>query len=79
MKKFKVQKFIGNCIIVCSLIGLGFTLGVSTQSTTAAPKVNSVEEMMNTQRVSYDEIYIHGVRYIVFSNSSGSDIEIVRN
>ena len=79
MEKFKVQKFIANCIIVCSLIGLGFTLGVSTQSATAAPKVNSVEEMMNTQGVSYEEVYVHGVRYLIFRNGSGSDIEVVRN
>ena len=54
----------------------GFILGVSTQNAIASSNVN---EIHNIQKVDYkyEIVYISGKKYIIFSNISGSDIEIV--
>lgn len=55
----------------------GFILGVSTQNAIASSNINNVQ---NTQNVNYkyEVVNIYGTRYIIFSNMSGSDIEVIQ-
>lgn len=55
----------------------GFILGVSTQNAIASPNVNNVQNIQGVN-YKYEVINIHGIRFIVFSNMSGSDIEVMQ-
>ena len=40
--------------------------------------LSSVMSSQNMQKASYEIMYVNGCKYIIFSNSSGSDIEVFR-
>ena len=72
----KMKNIIYKGIIIALFIIFGFILGITTQSINASSNVN---EIHNIQKVDYkyEIVYISGKKYIIFSNISGSDIEIV--
>lgn len=68
-------------IVLSYIIGccMGFALSASSQKTYAAPKPN-ITNVQNVQGVNYkyEVAYINGSKYIIFSNMSGSDIEVIK-
>lgn len=68
MNKIKYY-FIIIILCICSFIA-GITINSVNAETN---KFNSIE---NVNRVSYDYIYVNGVKYIVFTN--GTDIEVIK-
>jgi len=77
MKKIKIFAFIG-MLTIAYLIGgiMGFTLCSTTTKANANP-IPITTNVQNTQGISYDHVYVNGVRYTVFMSSTG-DIEVVR-
>lgn len=61
---------IGTIMIVLSII---LTSANKANATEITKGVSGVSE---TTGVRYEVIYAHGSRFLVFSNSSGSDIEV---
>lgn len=71
-----LKKYLG-IFILCAISFLG---GVAINSANAeSPKTTSVQAVSNVQRVSYETIYVNGHKYVVFTNGSGSDIEVVKD
>jgi len=70
MKYFKFYLLI---TFIISFIG-GFFSCLTIN--TASANTNKFTSIENIQRVNYENVYVDGNRYIVFSN--GSDIEVVK-
>lgn len=66
-------------LVISFILGwiMGFNEHVSLLKSAKAeePKEN-ISNMMSSTR--YETIYVNGVKYIVFSNYTGSDIEVVK-
>ena len=75
----KIKEWILHSIVVCLLILLGFILGISTQSAEAStsPDITNVQNVQGVN-YKYEVAYINGSKYIIFSNMSGSDIEVIK-
>lgn len=72
MKNFKTYLLIAIFSLMSFIAGLTISEAKASVNT-----VTSVQNIQNTQGVSYDYVYVNGTRYIVFMSSTG-DIEVVR-
>ena len=64
-------------MIVVISVFISFNITSATNANANA-KENSVNGISNTTGVRYETIYVGGNRFLIFSNSSGSDIEVFR-
>jgi len=57
---------------------IGFFLGLSFTVLNANNTFGTNNTNMTTRSVYTETVYVNGQAYIVFSNSSGTDIEVIR-
>lgn len=72
----KMKNIIYKGIIIALFIIFGFILGITTQSINASPNINNTQNLQSVN-YKYEIVYINGTKYIIFSNGSGSDIEVI--
>ena len=63
-------------LLVMVALVIGIIIGLSIKESKAAPVTTSVQG--GGSYCVYETIYVHGQRYIVFSNQSNSDIEVMK-
>jgi uncharacterized alpha/beta hydrolase family protein len=73
IKENFISLIIGMVVVISVFISFNIT-----SATNANAKENSVNGISNTTGVRYETIYVGGNRFLIFSNSSGSDIEVFR-
>ena len=73
IKENFISLIIGMIVVISVFISFNIT-----SATNANAKENSVNGISNTTGVRYETIYVGGNRFLIFSNSSGSDIEVFR-
>ena len=73
IKENFISLIIGMIVVISVFISFNIT-----SATDANAKENSVNGISNTTGVRYETIYVGGNRFLIFSNSSGSDIEVFR-
>ena len=62
-------------LLVMVALVIGIIIGLSIKESKAAPVTTSVQ---GGSYCVYETIYVNGQRYIVFSNQSNSDIEVMK-
>jgi len=73
IKENFISLIIGMIVVISVFISFNIT-----SATNANAKENSGNGISNTTGVRYETIYVGGNRFLIFSNSSGSDIEVFR-
>lgn len=71
----KLLYYMKRYLLVMIALVIGMVIGLSIKESSAAPITT---EIQGGNYCVYETIYVNGQRYIIFSNKSNSDIEVVK-
>ena len=75
MKQLRKNPIFSIAIFFAGIISIMFAIWISSIKPANAA-VNNVNGISETTGVRYETIYVNGHKFLVFSSSSGSDIEV---